>query len=252
MAGRPLGAVCRERQDSCLLSAGTPRGGTTTVGVCRRRQGGAVARDGSHGTIGGRSVRASGPGEPVREPSSAITRRDDRVLPWGAAVFCCACLSGAALGVGGQYGTVRRSGRPRPSAGRDGDERAGARVHHRFPVCSGRPSTGALSRAGDRDLAVAMPRARARDGISRQEPRLTFDYARPLGRSPPHRRRGGLHRPHARPGRGHPARPRGSRRPRRRPDRHRQDRRLRPARSSIGCARTPTPASRRPATRSAS
>ena len=43
----------------------------------------------------------------------------------------------------------------------------------------------------------------------------------------------------------------GQGRPRRRPDRHRQDGRLHAARSSTGCARTRTPRSRPPATRSA-
>ena len=44
-----------------------------------------------------------------------------------------------------------------------------------------------------------------------------------------------------------PLDPRGPRPPRGRPDRHRQDRGLRPARSSSGCASTPTRASARPA-----
>ena len=50
----------------------------------------------------------------------------------------------------------------------------------------------------------------------------------------------GLHRAHARPGRGDPARPRRPRRPRRRPDRHRQDGRVR-------AADAPAPPRRRPA-----
>ncbi len=62
----------------------------------------------------------------------------------------------------------------------------------------------------------------------------------------------GYDRAHARPGGGDPPRPRRTRRPRGSPDGHRQDRRVRPADPRSPAARTPTPASRRLDTRSAS
>src|SRR5262245_35563589 len=95
------------------------------------------------------------------------------ILPWGAAS---SVVPVCRVGLGGRqpvsHGLSRRP--PRPSGRRNGDERAGARVHHRFPLCSGRPSTGAATRAGDRDLAVATIQPQGRDGIHAGA-RLTFD-----------------------------------------------------------------------------
>ena len=92
------------------------------------------------------------------------------------------------------------------------------------------------------------PKARGR---ARRRP-LDLRYARPVGRSPPDRHRGGLRHPDTRPGPGHPPRPRtaatSSPPPRPAPARPRRSR----CRSSTGSGTTPTPRSRRPATRSAS
>ena len=96
--------------------------------------------------------------------------------------------------------------------------------------------------------AVALPRIAAR----RDHAGATLDlrFARPVGRSPPDRRRGGLHHPDARPGSGHPPRPRraatSSPPPRPAPARPPPSR----CRSSIASGPTRTPRSRRPATRS--
>ena len=97
------------------------------------------------------------------------------------------------------------------------------------------------ARSPDRPIAApgagppSRSRARARDGVPMQEPRLTFDT---LGLS------ADLLQTVAEEGYTAPTPVQeaaiplvlaGPRRPRRRPDRHRQDRRLRAARSSTGC-----------------
>ena len=90
----------------------------------------------------------------------------------GAAVFgWCLSVGSAFLGVGGQYGSGPAAlATPTFRWARTATNGRAHGCTTDFRLCSGRPSTGAQTRAGDRDLAVAMTQPQDRDGISRQEP----------------------------------------------------------------------------------
>ena len=203
--------VVGDRQDSCLLPAGTPRGGAMTVGGAA---GGRESREDAGRAaparrVGGRRVGAA---DRVSRSGAVRWRAPDAMtgfLPWGRRSSVCACLSGVALGVWPEVWQPRP-----PSAEPDHPVmarrriRVNARAHHRFRLCSGRPTADVprLARIGDRRRRRA-PATRARDGIHAGAT-LDLRFARPVGRSPQDRRRRGLHNPDTRPGSGHPARPR--------------------------------------------
>ena len=186
------------------------------------------------------------------------TRRDRQGPAVGAAVFCCACLSGVCKP--GGLAQVCQCKQARVSATIRTGRVAGAypctepvsfRMRRRFRLCSGRPTCGRApgAPARRRRRAPAEPRPRRPGTLAGAT--LDLRLTRPVGRSPADRRRRGLHRTRrrsrqrpspssspdatsSRPPRPAPARPPPSR-----------------CRSSIGSGRTPTRPSRRPATRSA-
>ena len=167
-----------------------------------------------------------------------MTRRDDRdPAVGGGGLRLCLSVGSACLGVGAQYGTVRRSGHPdHPLGATATNGRAhGCTTVFRYAPGGPRPAHRLASAIG------TLPSRRPSPGSRRDPCRSPLDlrHSRPFGRSPPHRRGGRLYRRHTRPDRRDPARPRRPRRPRRRPDRDRQDRRVRPA--DPRSARGPTP-----------
>jgi hypothetical protein len=86
MDGRPLGAVGTNRQDPCLLSAGTPRRGRSDGGVVPPATGVVTRREGRTVDRGERDRWAiTGPRERGPTPSSRGPDERTGSLPWGAA-----------------------------------------------------------------------------------------------------------------------------------------------------------------------
>jgi hypothetical protein len=143
MTRRPLGAFLGNRQRSCLLSSGTPcmghGDGGGAAGQQRARGEVVRARSRASAAIAG---MGAGPGEPILVGRVfGDTRRDDRVLPWGAAFFCFRPVF-RGLGVGWSMPLVGRTSLVH-SDQRPWADRSGALVR----ACDPRRPSSAIARA---------------------------------------------------------------------------------------------------------